>query len=305
VLALVTTGNPAAPVRLEEVPEPEADRAEALVDVAAISLNRGEVRALDWQPPGRRTGWDFAGVVARAAADGSGPPAGARVAGWLDEGAWAERVAVPADRIGVLPDAVSFVDGAALPVAGLTALRCLRLTGDLAAQPVLVTGASGGVGRFAVQLASRAGARVTAVVGRPERGRGLAELGAAEVVTDVGSLRGPYRLVVEAVGGSSLAAALRLVGLDGTVASFGNASAEATTFNVGDFFRTGRTTLVGFQLETDAIPHSRDLELLAGLVAEGALSAEVSLVAPWSDATRAFRALLERHVEGKAVLTLD
>src|SRR5436189_210444 len=84
---------------------------------------------------------------------------------------------------------------AALPAAGVTALRAVRALGPLLGRRVLVTGASGGLGRFAVQLAARAGADVVALVGRPERGAGLVELGAREVVTGIGEV-GPVQHVL-------------------------------------------------------------------------------------------------------------
>lgn len=92
--------DPDAPGRLviRAVPERAPDRGEAVVRVRAISLNRGEVRRAGTAPVGWRPGWDLAGQVERAAADGSGPRAGARVVGLLPEGAWAERVAVPMHR---------------------------------------------------------------------------------------------------------------------------------------------------------------------------------------------------------------
>jgi hypothetical protein len=91
--------------------------------------------------------------VLRQAADGSGPPAGARIVALMDELGWAERAAVRTQRIAVLPDTVSFAAAAALPVAGLTALRTLRHGAPLLGKRVLITGAAGGVGHLAVQLA--------------------------------------------------------------------------------------------------------------------------------------------------------
>ena len=83
--------DPEAPGRLviRPVAEPVPDRGEAIVAVRALSLNRGEVRRSTMAPAGWRPGWDLAGVIERAAADGSGPRAGARVVGFLPEGAWA------------------------------------------------------------------------------------------------------------------------------------------------------------------------------------------------------------------------
>src|SRR5262245_34741274 len=113
--ALVSTGTEAL-VELREAPDPEPDRDEALVDAHAISLNRGESHRLAREPEGWRPGWDFAGVVRAQARDGSGPPAGTRVVGWLNGGgAWAEAVAAATDRIARLPDAVTFAEASTLP----------------------------------------------------------------------------------------------------------------------------------------------------------------------------------------------
>ena len=185
MLALVNTPNGPAPVELRQVPEPTPGPHDALVAVHAFSLNRGELRSFRNNEAGWIPGQDVAGVVQRAAADGSGPSAGTRVVALTDEFGWAEQVAVPGHRMTALPDSVSFAAAATLPVAGLTALRTLRHGAPLLGKRVLITGAAGGVGHLAVQLAARSGARVTAVVGRPERGAGLRELGAAEVVVGI------------------------------------------------------------------------------------------------------------------------
>src|SRR5262249_49962213 len=146
--------DPEAPRRLaiRPVADPAPGRGEAIVAVRAISLNRGEVRRSTMAAAGWRPGWDLAGVVERAAADGTGPRAGARVVGLLPEGAWAERVAVPHHALAELPGKVTFSQAATFPVAGLTALHALGKGGLLLGKRVLVTGATGGVGDFAVQL---------------------------------------------------------------------------------------------------------------------------------------------------------
>src|SRR5207237_8287659 len=114
----------------------------------AVSLNRGEFRRLQWETDGWRPGYDVAGVVEAPAADGSGPRTGARVIGLLPNGAWAERVAVPARYVAPIPDALSFAAAATVPVAGLTPLAALAHGGSLLKRRVLITGAAGGVGRF-------------------------------------------------------------------------------------------------------------------------------------------------------------
>ena len=126
--------DPAAPGKLAVKPVElrDPDRDEVGVRVTAISLNRGETRrALQVAEPGWRPGWDFAGTVETAAADGSGPKPGTRVVGLLPSGAWAERVNCRSHAVAALPDAVSDAAAATLPVAGLTALHALRQGGLL------------------------------------------------------------------------------------------------------------------------------------------------------------------------------
>ncbi|HEX8261079.1 MAG TPA: hypothetical protein VF558_12380 [Rubrobacteraceae bacterium] len=121
---------------------------------------------------GFNPGWDLAGTVERTAADGTGPRAGARVVGLLPSGAWAELVAVPTNSLAELPESVSFELAATLPVAGLAALYALEKGGGLIGRSVLVTGASGGVGNFGIQLARLSGARRGPLAPRGARGAG-------------------------------------------------------------------------------------------------------------------------------------
>src|SRR5205085_4770930 len=143
MLALVNTPSAPIPIELREVPEPEPASDEAIVEVHAFSLNRGELALLANRPEGWRPGQDIAGIVVRAAADGSGPQEGTRVVAMVDGAGWAQRVAAPTARMAALPDNVSFASAATLPVAGLTALRLVRLGGSLLGRRALITGAAG------------------------------------------------------------------------------------------------------------------------------------------------------------------
>ena len=291
---------------LADVPDPEPQHHEALVEVKAFSLNRGETRRLETLEPGTVTGWDLAGVVRQPAADGSGPPAEARIVGLMPAGAWAELAAVGTDRLAELPDPVSFEQAAALPVAALTALRALELGGYLVGKPVLVTGASGGVGRFAIQLAKLAGAHVTGLARRTE---GLRELGADEVIEEI-DLDGPtYDVVLDAIGGGVLGAAIQRVAPRGIVVSFASTVTDPVAYPARELFaRAPGARLYGLYIFAE-LQHtqtcSSDLRRLVDLIAAGKLDPQIDLTAPWSEAAGAIEALLDRRINGKAVLTVE
>ena len=305
--ALVCTDHSPLRLAVQTVPEPAPLANEALVAVRAVSLNRGELRNLETAPPGWRPGWDLAGDVLARAADGSGPPVGARVVGLLRGGAWAERVAVPTHQLAALPDTVSYADAATLPVAGLTALTALARRGSLLGQHVVITGAAGGVGWFAAQLAARGGAHVTGVARSADRLVPLLERGAIHTaVTSLADAPGPFDLVLESTGGPDLGVALARLAPGGMIVNFGNSSRSPTTFNVSDFYGRGSVSLHGLFLFDELLRRgnsgARDLGTLAALVADGELVPQISVTAPWRAPWPALQALIDRSLLGKAVL---
>jgi NADPH:quinone reductase len=197
-----------------------------LVENHAISLNFGEVRSVALNAPGRVPGWDSAGIVARAATDGSGPPAGARVVTFGWGGAWGRLRAADVAGLTVVPERVDLGAASALPVAAVTALRALRDLGGIIGRRVLITGASGGVGRFAVQLAARAGAYVIPSAGSPERAEGLTSLGASQVVTGLGGVEPPLHGILDNVAGPQLASAFALLAPGAVAEWIGTASGQ-------------------------------------------------------------------------------
>jgi NADPH2:quinone reductase len=304
MLALAAAADPPH-AALAEVPDPEPLPDEALVEVRAFSLNRGEVKRLATMQPGEVTGWDVGGVVLRAAADGSGPPEGARVVGLKQVGTWAERCTVKTQHLAELPDGVSFEQAAALPVAGITAMLALEVVGFVVGRRVAITGASGGVGRFAIQLAREGGAHVTAVA---RRTGGLAELGADVVLEELAPEGDPLDGILDGIGGPVLGAAIQRVAPRGTVVSYASTVTDPVTYPTRALFGGSPGAKVYGMMVFPELPKHGGagplLSRLAGLVADGRLDPQIALTASWREAGDAIQALLDRRVDGKAVLTV-
>jgi len=297
--ALVADPTTALTMRLAEVPEPDPKPGQLVIAVHHVSLNHGDLNdARSGRiPPGGVLGSDVAGVVVRAADDGTGPQAGDRVVA-LAQGAFAERVAVDTASVATVPASVDLSLAAAVPVAGLAALRTLRAWGSLLGKRVLITGASGGVGTFAVQMAAAAGAHVIASVGAVERGAGLREVGADEIVVGLDDVAQPVDVVLDNVGGPHLVKAWSLLTAGGSLQSIGWTSGEPAIFH--PYATVGPAkTLSSYLTFGDAGP---DLTALVHLVATGVVTVQIGWRGSWEQVSDVVDAMRGRRLSGKAVL---
>ena len=302
--ALLPAGGPEL-VEFGDVSQPAPGPGEAVIRVEAFSVNRGETFLLEKPRAGWRPGKDIAGLVVEAAADGSGPAAGTRVVAHPPAGGWAEYAAVETSSIAELPAGISAVVAAALPLAGLTALRMLRAAGDVTGRRILLTGASGGVGHYVVELAANAGAEVTAISAAPDRGSRLTELGASAVLGRVTDATGSFDLVLESVGGDVFRQALARLAPGGTLIWFGQASREPVTLSFFDLLYHQPSATIRHFSYADPPPYGADLAVLVRLVANGRLHPEIGRVTDWADTAGTLTDLRDRRIRGNAVLTVN
>lgn len=239
------TGPAREVLQVGEVKDPAPGPGEVLIRVHVHGVNPTDIKRRSGQRgklpfPRVIPGYDAAGVI-EAVGEGVEPArTGQRVWAWECahlkwDGAAAELVRVPESRAMALPEHASFADGASLGVPAITACHALMLGGPLRDETVIVTGAAGAVGNYAVQLAKRMGATVLAVVrGAPEREDDAVRAGADRIVnTDRESLRDVAlemtgregaRAMLDVDLGAHLEFSWRIVAQNGTIASYGTAS---------------------------------------------------------------------------------
>jgi NADPH2:quinone reductase len=305
--ALVADPAASPPLVLADVPEPTPGPRQLLLDVEAASVNRGEIRTAAKQPPGTVIGWDVAGTVAALGEGVTQFDIGERVLALSSTGGtFAERVAVPAEWTAPLPGACDFVTAATLPVAGLTATGILRLARTHAGDRVLVTGAAGGVGLFAVQLALQAKATVTGQAASEERAEAVRAAGAQALLHpgDGSPVDGEFDVVLDGIGGPMLSPLLDATARGGRVVVYGNSADAESTFRVESFYAKG-VTIYGFRVFTSVPPAQalKDMANLAEQAGDGQLGVKVQATAPLADAVPLIRDLYARKVTGKVVIT--
>jgi NADPH:quinone reductase-like Zn-dependent oxidoreductase len=307
-------------LELREVERPILTADRVLVRVRASSVNRGDWYELIGRPYVARPsfglvrpkspllGTDFAGVVEAVGDDVHDLQPGDEVFG-LRGGAFAEFVSVR-DGVALKPVRLSFEEAAAVPVAALTAMQGLREHGGLApGQKVLINGASGGVGTFAVQIAKALGANVTAVCST--RNVDQARMLGAERVVDYTSEDftrngGPYDVLLDIAGGRSWSELKRVLSPEGTLVIIGAQAGSGLLGPLGHVLAVRLTALrdprnVRFFI---AKPNRPDLASLRGLIEEGKVRPVVERRYELSEIADALRQMGEGHVQGKLVVTV-
>ena len=309
----------AATFDVREVPSPEPAPGEALVRVCAAAIDRGTWHLMTGLPmpirlgaglrrprvpvPGR----DLAGVVEAVGEGVTRFAVGDEVFG-TGLGAFAELARARQDRLARKPAQLSFEEAAALPVSGQTALQALRDAGRVeAGQSVLVIGASGGVGTYAVQLAKALGAEVTGVCSSTKVDL-VSSLGAAHVIdytrSEVGEDDRRYDLVVDLGGNRPVhrlrkvltdTGALVIVGGEGGGRWLGGMQRQLGALALSPFLRQRLAVLLTRE-------NAADLETLAELAARGDIRAVVEQSFPLDAATKAMQHLESGHARGKLVV---
>ncbi len=310
--------GPPEVLQLVDVDEPVPGAGEFKVRVHATSLNpldwkirAGHLRFLPKGRPPRGLGCDFAGVVVAIGGGANARHVGERVFGSVSpfarDGTFAEYVVARSDEVAALPATIDFVPAAALPVAAGTAMQVVDDRARVhAGQRVLITGAAGGVGHFAVQLAKHRGAYVVAVCGAGNT-EFVRALGADEILDyaseDFTRRDDRFDLVFDAASASSFHAAHRVLTPEGLyVSTAGSVGAVASTVLGGLIGRlTSRQRAVPFVLATGAAHWQR----LASLVEAGALHPHVERTIALADIPAALAAMESGHGRGKIVARLD
>jgi NADPH:quinone reductase-like Zn-dependent oxidoreductase len=313
--------GPPSLLQLREVARPEVGPNDVLVRVRAASLNAGDWYAVTGlivartrnglrKPNSPGVAADFAGVV-EAVGDGvTRFRAGDEVFG-VRGGALAEYVCVPEDRalVAKAPD-LTFEQAAAIPVAGLTALQGLRDKGGIqAGQQVLVNGASGGVGTFAVQLARSFGADVTAVCStrNVEQARSLGAQHVVDYTQDDFTTSGTrYDLVLDVAGSRSWREMRRVLGPESTLVMVGAPKGNPLLGPLGHVAKVRLASLRASQQVVFFIakPNADDLELLQRLVVSGEVEPVIERRYKLRDAPEGLAYLGEGHAQGKLVVTI-
>jgi NADPH2:quinone reductase len=306
---------------VEEIPVPDPGPDEVLIEAHAIGVNFPDLMVIEGsyqilpEPP-FSPGKEVAGVVTAVGSEVSGLKVGTRVMAQVEYGAYREQVLAAAAHATVLPESVSFEEGAAFGLSYLTVYFALVRRAQLRpGETVLVTGAAGGVGTAGVQLAKALGAKVIAV-GSTEERRALAlEVGAdhaiepntetfKERVFELTDGRGAD-VILESVGGDLFTASMRAIAWEGRLVIIGFASGEIPTVKAG-YVLVKNMTLIGLQSsdyrERESETFREAQEALLDLYDQGKIKVHITATYPLEEAAKALKAIQNGQVWGKVVL---
>ncbi len=296
-------------LRIQETSMPRRDRGKVLVRVHAAGVNpvdykirKGSMKFITGKKFPRILGGDIAGMVEQADEKSAYRP-GDKVFAMLsiNGGGYGEFVSVKENQLCLIPEGLSMTEAAATPLAALTAYQALKKGGGIIpGDRVLVNGASGGVGHFAVQIAKAQGAYVTGVCSTRNT-EFVRELGADHVIDyiseDFTRQKTSYKKVFDAVAKSSFMRCRRIMDKEGnyitTVPNNGLLLFQPLNFT--------RSKKAGFIL---AKPSGGDLQIIADYIKEGLLKVHVQKIFQIEDAVRAHKLIETGRVRGKLVLLL-
>jgi NADPH:quinone reductase-like Zn-dependent oxidoreductase len=295
---------------LSEVEMPEPKTGEVLIRVHASSINAADYRTMKFGlgPTSGIYGADVAGTVVKLGAGVTRLVVGDAVQGDLamdDFGAYAEYVAAPEVLLAKKPEEVSFEMAAASTLAGGTALQAFRFAGiDLKGKSVLVLGASGGVGTFAVQLAKHYGAEVTGVTSERNLEQTRA-IGADHVIDyhkqDALAAGKQYDLILAVHGSDTPTAIRKALRSGGAAIVVGGAVMRVLKLMLfGRLFPVGRKPVRAFM----AKPNAEDTEQLMRLVTAGIIRPVIEKIVPFAEIGEAFRYVASGHASGKVVIRI-
>ena len=309
-------------LELEEIPKPTPAEDQVLIRVHAASVN-----PYDWhflratpsfirlftgmrRPKFPRLGADVAGVVEAVGVKAAPFKPGDAVFGTA-KGSFAEYACATASQLALKPQEISFEQAACLPIAGITALQGLRDKGKVqTGQAILINGAAGGVGTFAVQIAKSLGMRVTGVCST-RNFELLRSIGADEVIDytreDFAHSNQQYDLLFDLVGNRSLADCLRAVQPHGTYISCGGGGPERRTMDfLAQMLRSAVRSRFASQKMSGLLAkiNREDLAILAGLVQRGTVIPVVDRTYSLRETAEAVRHVESGHVRGKVVIAV-
>lgn len=309
--AIIYDRNIPGKLELREAEKPVPGKGEVLVRVRAVSVNAADYRSmkLGIVPKRHIYGADIAGTVVETGEDVSRLAVGDAVIGdnaLYGFGGFAEYTTAPEALLAKKPENVSFEAAATVSLAGVTALQGLCLYGkELNGKRVLVLGAGGGVGTYAVQLAKYFGANVTAVCGSRNVGQ-TRSLGADRVIDysqkDCLAAREAYELILAINGGRKLAEYRRSLAAGGTAVIVGGALKQVFgAIAFGLLHAAGGRKICTLSAKANAA----DSAYLIGLIANGKIAPVIEKVVPLEDGIEAFHYVARGHAQGKVVIRID